>query len=172
MSTRQRGFGLIEVILSVAITLSLLIGGMVLFRQSSLASNASETSRMIVGLTSDARAMFRIAPSFDPTLTTALMIDSGSVPAGMTDPETDVILIPYQGTLEIAPSPHDPVNMMQVSAWFPASFDARALCVRLTTQPIENGAGSLGVGYDVENFCYDEAPGFIATFSKDGSRPN
>lgn len=64
VATRSRGFGLIEVILGIAITLGLIAGGLILFNQTQLGSRTMETSRTIISLTSAINSHYRNSPDF------------------------------------------------------------------------------------------------------------
>lgn len=61
---RKHGFGLIEVILGIAITLGLITGGLTLFNQTQLGSQTMDTSRTIIGLTSAINSHYRNSPDF------------------------------------------------------------------------------------------------------------
>ncbi|MEP3670778.1 MAG: hypothetical protein ABJN42_29115 [Roseibium sp.] len=173
LTSKQHGFGLIEIILSVAITLSLLIGGILFYQQSQLASATSEAGRLVTSMTTEARSMFRMAQSFNTGqgLSTELMINAGSVPDKDVDHVEMVVALPYGGVLEVSAHPTEPVNNMLVSIVFPLTRDGRSMCNRLSATPQVDGAGPMGVGYRVENECDAAAPALFATFSRTGRTP-
>lgn len=170
---KQSGFGLIEIILSVAITLSLLVGGILFFKQTQLASATSETGRLVTAMTTEARSLFRNAKSFAAgnALTTELLINAGSIPDKDVDFNEMVVALPYGGLLEISAHPTEPVDNMLISIVFPLTQDGRSMCNRLSAPPHVDGAGPLGVGYLVENECDEASPALYATFSRHGNTP-
>lgn len=155
---RQRGYGLIEVILAIAITLGLIVGGIVLFNQSQIASNTTDASRAIVSISSESRALYRTAPDFTG-LDADQLIAAGAIAANLVvnDGTNDSVVLPYQGTLTVAASSTDPLTFDITVDWgTDPSSNAQALCTRLSAPTSEGGVGPLGTGYSVtDSDCTD-----------------
>ncbi|MEP3670777.1 MAG: hypothetical protein ABJN42_29110 [Roseibium sp.] len=162
---RQRGYGLIEVILAIAITLGLIVGGIVLFNQSQLASNTTDASRAIVSISSESRALYRTAPDFS-NLTGAELMEAGAVAANLIVGEegSEAIILPYEGTVTVGPNATEPREFDVSVAWDATNDNARALCTRLAAEVSPGGVGPLGTGYTATNDCVNG--NLTATFTR------
>lgn len=56
-STRSRGFGMIEVILGIAVTMGLIVGGILIYTQASLSMATQETTRTAHGVVASVQGM-------------------------------------------------------------------------------------------------------------------
>ena len=166
---RQRGYGLIEVILAIAITLGLIVGGIVLFNQSQLASNTTDASRAIVSVSSEARALYRTAPDFT-NLDADQLIAAGAIAANLVvaNGSVNTVVLPYEGEMVVNANATDARQFDIVVDWGSApSSNASALCTRLSAPTSPGGVGPLGTGYVVDTSATDCAAGNLtATFSR------
>lgn len=134
---RQRGISLIEGILYLVLALSVVIGGVVLFQNAQLSNQVTETSRGVVAIASETRALHQNAREFGATGTdlTAPLKDAGAVPSNF---ETATGLRnPFGGSVTVTAE-----EQQFTIALDNVPSDA---CVRLT-QLDERGQGTLGIG--------------------------
>lgn len=148
---RQRGFAMTEVILAIVIAVAGIVGGIVLFGNAQLGMNTSDASRAAVNISSEARALKRTAPSFaadaasgSAALSAATLVAAGGVSPNLLEGTT--IVLPYDGTVALAPNATDNQTFDMTLTWAPGS-KASALCSRLAQPPQNGGVGPMGTDY-------------------------
>ena len=164
---RQRGFGLLDVILASVLLLGALAGIIVLFNNAQLSNNVTETGQAASTMSSEIRGLYRTSSNFEG-LDTQQVIDSGIAPANLIiedEAGDDEIQTPFGGGTTIAFEPDEdgsPEFEMTMSGL------SDAACERLTagaSTDIDDpsAAGVLGTNYAVTSEC-DAEGDFTATY--------
>ena len=132
----RRGVSLLESILFLAIALSITLGGLAYFRQTSDTTDVSQAVRELTTLIAEARTYFARQADF-AGLTPAVLIAAGAVPRSMINSTGNAINSPW-GAIDIGPAPGNPSRL--VVTMFNLSV---AACTRLGPYSA-GGAGILG----------------------------
>lgn len=142
---RQRGFGLLDVILASVLLLGALAGIIVLFTNANLSANVTETGRVTATMSSEIRGLYRTSSNFDG-LTTQQVIDAEIAPSNLIIAvgSDEVVQTPFGGatTIEVA--------QVGTLTQFDVTFSNLRVsaCERLSVQPTSS-AGALGVDYEI-----------------------
>ncbi|MCA3500544.1 MAG: hypothetical protein IOC98_11005 [Rhodobacter sp.] len=100
---RRRGVTLIEAVLYIAISLALIVGGLLFYQQASLQSRTNDTARAFAAMIADLRVMVTEMP--DGVTTSMIDVENvlntrGSVPANLWDatkPSGQRLRLPFAG---------------------------------------------------------------------------
>lgn len=136
---RERGISLIEAVLYLVIALAVVGGGIFFFQSAQNSNRSTETSRGLVSISSDVRALFQSDAAFGPaapgTNLDQLLIDTRSVGSFAISGST--ISHPWGGDLTVT----------GIENTFTIQLDdvPRAACARLVTVD-ERGQGPAGIG--------------------------
>jgi hypothetical protein len=96
---RERGISLIEGILYLVLAISVIAGGIVLFQNAQLSNRVTDTSRGIVTISSETRALHQNARDFGDVALTNALINSGAVPSNFQDNAGTGIRHPWGGAV-------------------------------------------------------------------------
>jgi len=101
---RRRGVTLIEAVLYIAISLALIVGGLVFYQQASLQSRTNDAARVFAAIIADARVVARESPTGHLTAMGTGLADllnsRGSIPASYwdaTQPAGQRLRLPFTG---------------------------------------------------------------------------
>lgn len=137
---RQRGAsGLLEMIAVVAVILTLLVGGLVLFQQVSFSARVNDTARQLVSLQTEIRSIFQGQPDFSG-LDEAFLIQAQAHPSDiLVDPDgTPPFAHAFGGDLSVEVNGDDP-KAFNITV----SDLSDAACTRLV-QATRSGSGLTG----------------------------
>lgn len=173
-AVRSRGFGLIEVILGIAVTMGLIVGGILVYTQASISMATQETTRLAHGLGASVQGLVQNIRASDRARV-GLKSDDLLVGTGLPVIENSEFLqnrekairLPYGG--ELAISCVGP-EFMLMDIIFPNNFMGNRLCQRLAFSNDEDDAtGVLGGNFRVsKSACQltsDQSGAFGAEFS-------
>lgn len=135
-AARQRGVTLIEGLLFIVLALSFVISGIVLFQNAQLSNRVTETTRGLVSISSEVRAIHQNSDSFGTESLDSLLLDAGAVPNNFID-GTNIRHLFNNGALEVT----------GVSQQFTITLQdvPQAACIRLSVANA-NGQGPAGTG--------------------------
>lgn len=147
LNIRQRGYDLLQISLGIAITLGLMVGGLMLFNQVQASSELSEKTRVAVAVSSEVRAQYRTAADYsalssDTTNPVILETDAFVVRSGMP--------ISMFSNLALAPIAGTPQNFQLAFSGLNETVCERMEVADLgpnSTAVCDAGAGTLTVTY-------------------------
>lgn len=164
---RQRGYGLIDVILASVLLLGALAGIIVIFTNASLVQSATRTAHAVTTMTSEIRAIYKsqgdfadLGASFDIGATKVIRMEIA--------PE-DLILISEGGSEIQTDFGGDSRIKFRTNPTNPAFFDVelsnipQSACIRLSLE-IDGPTGPLGENYEIVADCGDPSTPIVATF--------
>jgi hypothetical protein len=154
----RAGATLLEMILYLALAGGLVTGGLVLYRQVSLAHLGAESTLLAVALSAETEALLRRAP---PELAegaaaelTRVLATSGAVPAGRAESPCR-IAAPWGGCVEVWVY-HRPGMVPPRGYWLTLRSLPVALCSRLA---VADGRGSGPLGHNIAALATWPGPG-------------
>lgn len=166
---KQKGFGLIELVLAIAGSMALIVGGIMLFSQVNLSSAVQDTARLGTTLSSETRAMFRTKADFGTADIGAQLIDSGAVPSNAIglDGTDKIISTAYNGEAVITGAG----DTFTLAITFGDTSNAHSLCNRIKGSSSTDGtfaSGPLGADYHVAaaSCAAGAAPVLTATYAR------
>ena len=104
VSTRKRGVTLIEAVLYISIALALIVGGLVFFRQASVAQRINSAVRNLSSIAAETRGLYQQQGSF-AGFNHATLISAGSVPTSLiSNPATGELKNEWGGVITAGPT--------------------------------------------------------------------
>lgn len=151
----RRAFGMFDVLLAVTFALGLIAGIIMLYNQTQLASNTTDTSRALAAVSAETRSLYRTAPDF-AGLDMDQLIAAGAIPSALlTDSDADgvmdVVNAPYGGLITLtAPAAGDQSFQLVVDWTGNPTGKTSAICERLAAPIGDGGVGPLGTDYSID----------------------
>jgi hypothetical protein len=145
---RQRGFGLLDVILASVLLLGALAGIIILFTNANLSSNVSETGRVASTMSGEIRGLYRTSSDF-AGLDTDQVYDTGIASSNLRVlvDTTKTIRTPFGGESKFEFAGDGNTFTMTVF-----NIPTQA-CERLAPTSGANEVGPLGTSYSVTKDC-------------------
>ena len=158
----RRGVTLIEAVLFISVALSLIVGGLVFYRQATQASQTARTVRLVTALVNETRALARTADydgfvSMNPILEAA-----GAVPSVARGESPGSILSPWGGSVTVTLRTWfegDPTERFSGQFIFLRMHDMPPeICARIMVFDGETGTGVLGSNISAATYIQKPDP--------------
>jgi hypothetical protein len=149
----RRAVTLIEAVLFISIALAVIVGGLVFYRQATIARQTEETVRLVQALVVEARVPWRQSGNFpsdpnDPRALGRVLQASGALPSNAWDAASGTIRSPWGGKISI--SSRDPFGNLPgtliVVAFENAPKIPTEVCARIAVFDGSTTSGVLGNG--------------------------
>jgi hypothetical protein len=149
----RRAVTLIEAVLFISIALALIVGGLVFYRQATIARQTQETVRLVQAIVAESRVMWRQSGSFsydtsDPNALGRVLHAAGALPSNAWDEASGTVRSPWGGTILIGRS--DPDSALPGTLIWVTFLDdppiPREVCSRIVMFDGSTTSGALGNG--------------------------
>jgi hypothetical protein len=149
----RRAVTLIEAVLFISIALALIVGGLVFYRQATIARQTQETVRLVQAIVAEARVLWRYSGNFpfdpnDPDEFGRVLHAAGALPSNAWDAASGTIRSPWGGKIVITsrdPTGNLPGTMIRI-AFEDAPKIPTEVCARIAVFDASTTSGALGDG--------------------------